>query len=247
MEKARILHFLARYWFRLLLGVVAIIVLLRKDVNFQIRIKAPTPTEEAIPKTQDPAWRTPARKPSEKLTEVVSAPPDEPREIDRFEMPILREGDKHRKKSGAEWSAIGQANKQAFLERFRRVALAEQEKFDIPASLTLGHALLFSLAGNSAPARAGNNFFELGCTDDWRGATLTSQGRCYRRYENAWTSFRDHSLFLSSGKFAGLKEQAAGYRTWVDALEKKGFYADKRLGRQVLEIIEQYELWELDR
>ncbi len=65
----------------------------------------------------------------------------------------------------------GDAGVDAFLTRFGHVAQAEQEKFGIPASVTLATALLYSRAGTAAGTRTHNNYFALGCTADWNGTT----------------------------------------------------------------------------
>ena len=138
---------------------------------------------------------------------------------------------------------------QAYIARFSKVAASERKKFGIPASIILGNALLHSLAGTAEIAEAGaNNHFALRCTPDWQGPQRTYAGQCYRQYENAWTSFRDHSFYITTGSFSHLRQLSdTDYKGWADALEKAGFSQEKDLGRQLVKAIQVYGLEKLDR
>ena len=62
------------------------------------------------------------------------------------------------------------------------------------------------------------------------------------------TSFRDHSLFITTGHLSDLRRlEADDYKAWARELEKKGFYEEENMARQVIELIEEYGLYELDR
>ncbi|MEZ4988463.1 MAG: glucosaminidase domain-containing protein [Saprospiraceae bacterium] len=104
---------------------------------------------------------------------------------------------------------VSEPDIEAFVQRFQHVAQSEQEKFGIPASIILAHALLQSNAGTLPVASVGYNYFALPCTSDWEDQTQDgSSSECLRKYNNAWLSFRDHSLFLTTGShlFTRLKQ-----------------------------------------
>jgi len=133
--------------------------------------------------------------------------------------------------------------REAFIQRFGDVAKAEQEKFGIPASIVLGNALLIGKAGESMPVKLGLNFFGLPCTEDWQGEKGEIEGRCYRYYESAWMSFRDHSLFITTGKFSSLRTlKGQPYAEWAEALEKAGFQPVPEYAMQVKKVVRQYGL-----
>ncbi len=137
-----------------------------------------------------------------------------------------------------------EALNRTFIQRFAKVALGEQKKIGVPAAIVLAASLLHAQFGTPNLAATANNFFELPCTEDWHGATFSYQGNCYRRYLTAWESFRDHSLYLTSGNFATLKSlKINNLEEWASALERCG-YSKKtpKLAAQLMGLIEKYEL-----
>ena len=106
-----------------------------------------------------------------------------------------------------------------------------------------------SRAGTADMAGPGaNNHFAIPCTPDWQGPQQTYSGQCYRQYENAWTSFRDHSFYITTGPFAHLRQLSdSDYKGWAAALEKAGFSKEKNLGRQLVKVVETYGLQELGK
>jgi flagellum-specific peptidoglycan hydrolase FlgJ len=87
----------------------------------------------------------------------------------------------------------------AYLKRFAPVALSEGRKFGIRPSFILAKACIESVAREAAITQNGNNHFGLTCTPDWFGAKQDQRlGQCFRKYENAWVSYRDFSVTFSS-------------------------------------------------
>lgn len=137
---------------------------------------------------------------------------------------------------------------QAFLNRFHPVAQTEQERYGIPASITLANGLLHSQGGMRPALNENFNFFGLPCTPDWRGQTHQSGQICLRAYPNAWTSFRDHSLFVTTGRFAQLTSLSdSDYRAWTAGIDQLGYPHANDLGQQLLQVIEEYGLNRYDR
>ena len=60
-------------------------------------------------------------------------------------------------------------------------------------------------------------------------------------------SFRNHSQYITSGKFADLINLGStDYQGWAKGLAKRNFSKDENLERNLIRIIEQYGLNDLD-
>ncbi|MDX1912028.1 MAG: glucosaminidase domain-containing protein [Saprospiraceae bacterium] len=133
---------------------------------------------------------------------------------------------------------------EAFLKRFAQVAVSERKKFGIPASVILACAYANSQSGQHEAAGSANNFFALECSPDWEGESAQIDGKCVRRYETAWASFRDFSIYLSSQEWFGSLKKSAGKDAvkWAEKLGKEGVANAKEMRR----VMEAYRLEELD-
>lgn len=235
MEKER-LHpaiggFLRRYWFRILCIGLAMYIFFKKDLSFQVNLRAPEKQEEV------PA-PGPARR--EKMTERQS-PVAEKKQL--FDFKSLFPGMGKEVSRLDRLQGIDESIQVAYLKRFAQVAVTERKKFGIPSSVILANGLLHSLAGTAV---SGNNHFEMTCGADWTGPSYRSGGRCLREYRSAWESFRDHSLYLKQAEaFEGLA--ATDYQTWATALENAGFSDEPDLAANLVRLIEYFRLAELDQ
>ena len=59
--------------------------------------------------------------------------------------------------------------KEAYIERYKGIAMNEMRKYKIPASITLAQGLLESGSGKSTLARKSNNHFGIKCHKGWTG------------------------------------------------------------------------------
>ena len=88
----------------------------------------------------------------------------------------------------------------SYIDRYAPVAVSEMHRSGIPASITLAQGLLESSAGNSRLAVEGNNHFGIKCHRTWTGRTIHHDddelNECFRAYDSALESFRDHSDYL---------------------------------------------------
>ena len=246
----RVRSYLSRHWFKFGMVLILVFILLKKDLSFQINLRSPVRMEK--PTAQPPQPVKEQEETRERLTDNLDTPPapsspETPPPVDRFEFPSIGGETPKRPAAARELAQIDEAAQQAFLDRFTHVAEAEHRKYGIPASIVLANGMLLSQAGKRDLAVRGNNFFALPCTADWQGASGTYQGRCYRHYENAWTSFRDHSLYLTTGARSHLRQLPPDdYRAWAKALEKAGFGEESKLADQLIRIIETHALHTLD-
>ena len=145
-------------------------------------------------------------------------------------------------------------NKQyeAYIKKYRELAVEEMKKYHIPASITLAQGLLESGAGQSALARKSNNHFGIKCGSDWYGKTVShdddARGECFRAYKHPKDSYEDHSKFLAGRpRYASLfKLNMTDYKGWARGLKKAGYATNPRYADQLIGIIELYELYKYD-
>lgn len=138
-----------------------------------------------------------------------------------------------------------------YIEKYAEMAIEQQEKFGIPASITLAQGLLESAAGHSTLATQGNNHFGIKCHSSWKGETMLrdddAPDECFRVYRSAADSFADHSRFLSGKRYSPLFElETTDYAGWARTLRKCGYATDPNYGERLIAIIERYGLFSYD-
>ncbi|MFM9949310.1 MAG: glucosaminidase domain-containing protein [Saprospiraceae bacterium] len=117
----------------------------------------------------------------------------------------------------------------SYIKRFSRVAIAEMQKYGIPASVKMGQAILESKAGSASGVASENNHF---------GAPLSG-----KNYASAWENWRSHSLLLKTSVPEAF-EYGKSYKKWSKAL--KVYNNDRSYADQLLQVIEAYQLYLLD-
>ena len=250
VPKQQIIFYLKKNWFKISLGILLLFLVLKKDFSFQINLKAPT--EQEIPVEEERRYLPKADKPSKRETFTDKQGKEE---LSLEHPPIEETFDvspfAHLGAGGHtlenQLKRVDIEIVKAYIKRFAHVAENEQIKFKIPASITLANALLQSQAGQHPIAQRNNNNFGLVCTKDWIGDTIEWEDQCFRDYENAWTSFRDHSLFLTTGANSSLQKLGEeNYKGWAKALEKINFAGQKNIANQIIHTIEKYQLYRFD-
>ena len=147
-------------------------------------------------------------------------------------------------------SMAAQKQNQAYLdyiEKWKETAVANQEDYGIPASIIMAQALLESGAGQSELALKARNHFGIKCTSDWFGGVYyyddERNGECFRQYNNAAQSFRDHALFLQRPRYSTCFEIAVeDYEGWAHRLKECGYATDKNYAPKLIKLIEDYRL-----
>jgi len=135
-----------------------------------------------------------------------------------------------------------------YINRFKKVAVVEMNKFDIPASIKMGQALLASHAGTNSLANQYNNHFAITCIEgaNCENFQVGNQSAMIKSYQSAWESWRNHSELLSTSKYAPLKAYKKNYKKWANGLEEVGFSQASNYSEQLIQVIEKYELHQLD-
>jgi len=140
-----------------------------------------------------------------------------------------------------------------YIETYKSIALENQKRFGIPASITLAQGLLESGAGKSELAIKSNNHFGIKCHNNWKGETVQhfDDGvmSCFRKYNRASESFEDHSLFLVNGaRYRALFQiPVNNYAAWAKGLQKAGYATDRQYADKLIRVIETYELQDVTR
>ena len=139
-----------------------------------------------------------------------------------------------------------------YVATFSPVASEEMKIYDIPASITLAQGILESGMGDSRLALAANNHFGIKCHSEWGGKRIyhddDEKGECFRVYKDPRTSYRDHSLFLTSRpRYNFLFDlKIDDYKGWAKGLKKAGYATDPKYPDKLISLIERYRLGRFD-
>ncbi|PRD46467.1 glucosaminidase domain-containing protein [Sphingobacterium haloxyli] len=141
---------------------------------------------------------------------------------------------------------------QAYIDRYKDIAIAEMNQYGIPASIKLAQALLESGNGNSYLAREANNHFGIKCGGIWQGKSITRPDDhvrdCFRVYNDPEHSFRDHSQFLLRKRYERLFTlDKNDYKGWAKGLKDAGYATNPRYPELLVNLIERYQLYQYDR
>ena len=140
-----------------------------------------------------------------------------------------------------------------YIQKYSNAAIAEMERYGIPASITLAQGILESGNGESRLAVEGKNHFGIKCHSNWNGETIIEdddeKGECFRKYSKVADSYRDHSLFLTEGgRYSFLfKYKKSDYKEWAKGLKKAGYATNPKYPSLLIDLIERYELYTYDK
>lgn len=140
---------------------------------------------------------------------------------------------------------------QAYIDKYKDIAIKEMLTYNIPASITLAQGILESGAGESELARKGNNHFGIKC-HGWTGRTTyhddDERQECFRAYDNVLDSYEDHSKFLASGqRYRQLFSLSnRDYKGWARGLKAAGYATNPQYAQLLIDIIECYQLYTFD-
>ena len=139
-----------------------------------------------------------------------------------------------------------------YVSEWAPTAVREMYRSGVPASITLAQGILESRYGFSPLATNGNNHFGIKCHKDWTGKKQfhddDEKGECFRVYDTADESFRDHSDFLRyRDRYKFLFEfETTDYKAWANGLKKAGYATDPGYPSKLIKYIEDYKLNEYD-
>ncbi|HEY0261961.1 MAG TPA: glucosaminidase domain-containing protein [Chitinophagales bacterium] len=141
---------------------------------------------------------------------------------------------------------------QDYIQRYKKIAIEEMLEYGIPASITIAQGIHESSAGTSKLALNSNNHFGIKCHNDWEGKSYNHDDdkpqECFRVYNNAEESYRDHSKFLKNRKWYNplFELKADDYRGWAHGLKKAGYATNPKYAYILIGLIDKYNLHDLD-
>ncbi|HAW20229.1 MAG TPA: N-acetylmuramoyl-L-alanine amidase [Flavobacteriales bacterium] len=140
-----------------------------------------------------------------------------------------------------------------YVEQYADQAVREMHSSGVPASITLAQGMLESDYGNSPLAKYANNHFGIKCHKGWDGPTFIQdddeRNECFRKYYQAYDSYRDHSEFLRTrDRYASLFDlKQTDYKGWAKGLKKAGYATNPKYADLIIRIIEENELDKYDK
>ena len=139
----------------------------------------------------------------------------------------------------------------AYIDKYKEMAMQQQQKYRIPASITLAQGLLESGAGRSRLAREANNHFGIKVPGGWTGPyILVDDDRPkekFRKYRSAEESYEDHSLFLKKPRYSRLfTYRITAYKAWAKGLKACGYASSPTYAQSLIRFIEMYSLHQFD-
>src|SRR3954453_674339 len=135
------------------------------------------------------------------------------------------------------------SNVQNYIDTYKELAISEEIRTGVPASITLAQGILETEAGQSDLVKASNNHFGIKCKSEWTGATVyhddDAKGECFRSYNSAEESYRDHSDFLRTRPNYEFLFQLdpTDYEGWAKGLKKAGYATSNVYGQMLIKLI----------
>lgn len=176
-------------------------------------------------------------------TRIESKTSNFPDEIEKTETEVIPEK--------AEKETVYSNPVEAYIAMYAAIAQEEMKLYGVPASITIAQGILESGAGSGDLTLRSNNHFGIKC-NGWQGAKVYHDDdelqECFRKYNDAKYSFRDHSLFLyERPRYAFLFDyEVTDYASWAKGLRKAGYATDKKYPEKLISLIERYKLYQLD-
>ncbi len=160
---------------------------------------------------------------------------------EKFEIPEFPVKHNKGKIQIGDFDQLSSKIKDAYISRFKKIALDEQKKFGIPAGLVLGLAILNSEFGKNENAKEANNHFSIKCSENtvpigkgMRGQ-IVNDGICYTSYSNTWNGFRANSNLLLKKYPTAFKK--GSIEKIIDELNQSGYFKNKLFDASTLKAI----------
>jgi flagellum-specific peptidoglycan hydrolase FlgJ len=139
-----------------------------------------------------------------------------------------------------------------YIAKYAGIAVSEQKRTGVLASITLAQGLVESRGGTSMLAAGNNNHFGIKCF-----SKKCRKGHCsnftddthkdfFRKFKTVKDSFRAHSDFLKAKRYKILF-RTKDYRIWAVGLKQCGYATDPDYAYTIAETVEKYNLNKYDR
>ena len=140
----------------------------------------------------------------------------------------------------------------AYISQYKQVALEQEEKYGIPASITLAQGILESGAGKSMLTVNANNHFGIKASNSWEGSVYLAwddeiNKSRFRKYSSANESFDDHAKVLRGSRYSSLFAKSIyDYRAWAYGLQKAGYATAPNYAKALIGYIDAYKLYSIN-
>ncbi|PZP44458.1 MAG: hypothetical protein DI598_14510 [Pseudopedobacter saltans] len=137
---------------------------------------------------------------------------------------------------------------QDYINQYKEIAVNEMVRTGVPASITLAQGILESGSGNSKLAKYSNNHFGIKCKKEWTGETVYQdddiKNECFRVYQTAADSYKDHSDFLKNRPYytSLFDLDPKDYKAWAKGLKSAGYATERDYPKNLIGLIERYNL-----
>ena len=145
---------------------------------------------------------------------------------------------------------IADAAANDYIARLAPVAVAEMQKFGIPASILLAQGLVECAAGTSTGCRKAKNHFGVKCfAKHHRWCCIKAHDDnntdSFVIYTSDWASWRAHSKLLAGPRYGQLIGKDA--EGWARGLKRLGYATDPNYDSKLLSVIEKFKLDRFDQ
>lgn len=137
---------------------------------------------------------------------------------------------------------------QAYIDKYKDVAVAEMIRTGVPAAITLAQGIHETGAGTSDLVIKSNNHFGIKCKTEWGGEKVyhddDARGECFRKYDDPMISYRDHSDFLRNRPYYAslFTLDPTDYEAWAYGLKKAGYATNPKYPQILIKLIRDYNL-----
>ena len=150
--------------------------------------------------------------------------------------------------AGGQLFAQSKATIEAYITKFRDIAIEEMQRTGVPAAITLAQGIHETGAGTSQLVLKSNNHFGIKCKTEWNGEKVyhddDARGECFRKYEDPLVSYKDHSDFLRNRPYYASLFQLdpTDYEAWAYGLKKAGYATNPKYPQILIKLIRDYNL-----
>ena len=142
-----------------------------------------------------------------------------------------------------------------FFDMYATAAMEQQQRYGIPASVTLAQMAFESFWGKSTLASVGNNYFGIKCSRDWLAAgkpySLHNDdcpNEKFCNYNSVEESIEHHSRLLMSDRYKRCHRYSeTDYHNWLLGIKAAGYATDPDYVKKLEDMIKRYKLYLYDR
>lgn len=150
---------------------------------------------------------------------------------------------------------VAAIDQKKFFDSYAHAAMVQQQRYGIPASVTLAQMAYESFWGQSTLATAGNNFFGIKCSREWLAAgkpySLHNDDKPNEKfcnYASVDESIEHHSRLLMGDRYKRChRYDPTDYHNWLVAIKACGYATAPDYVRKLEGMIKRYKLYLFDR